>query len=129
VRNPLPLLKYQSPSLLWGLFICLILLVPSNQLDSGMLFGFIQTDKAIHFVLFFVFGLLNSVGWAKYLTKYRFLFKVFVLTFITGLFLAILTEFLQFFLTNYRQASLYDIVADSIGVLLGFVSFRIIYKL
>jgi len=55
VRNPLPLLKYQSPSLLWGLFICLILLVPSNQIDSGMLFGFIQTDKAIHFVFVSLF--------------------------------------------------------------------------
>lgn len=128
VKQTLPFLKYQSPALLWGLFICLLLLLPGNEAENVTLFGKLPADKVVHFVLFSFFALFARVGWAKWYGKDMRPYRANYFTLYAGTGLAFLTEVMQFF-TGYRTFSLQDILADMAGVLFGLLLFLILYKL
>jgi len=128
-KRTLPFLKYQSPALLWGLFISLILLLPSDNIEDDLLFGVIPQDKIVHFVLFAVFSLLNRVGWAKFYRCDFYPKKSTILVLLFSLAFAFLTELLQLLLTDYRFFSFADIAADFAGAIFGLLLFQIIYKM
>ncbi|MCK9481519.1 MAG: VanZ family protein [Bacteroidia bacterium] len=128
VKRTIPFFKYQSPALLWGLFICLILLLPIGDTGTTLLFGFFPVDKLVHVVLFSFFALFSRVGWAKWYRNDFFVKKANTWTVIEGVGLAFLTESLQE-LTFYRTFSFLDIVADIAGISLGLLLFILIYKL
>lgn len=128
VKRISPFFKYQSPALLWGLFICLLLLLPIGDAETSYVFGIIPFDKLVHFVLFSFFALFTRVGWAKWYRNDFFVRKANTWTIIEGVVFAFLTETLQQF-THYRTFSWFDICADAVGVLFGLLLFIVIYKL
>lgn len=76
----------------------------------------LQPDKIFHFLLFAPFSFL----WAKYLwlaTNKKYFSLGIALLF--GLIYAILTELFQFYFFVGRNANINDVIADSLGVLLG----------
>jgi glycopeptide antibiotics resistance protein len=123
-----PFVKYQSPALLWGLFICVILLLPSDNISNNLIMGFIPSDKLIHFVLFGILGLFIRVGWAKYYSFFKNSLKPVIYTLISGLIWAIATEILQGVLTDYRHMDILDMTANFSGILASFLLYYIVYK-
>jgi len=75
-------------------------------------------DKVIHLVEFAFLGLLLSFGYFMSL-KSPFMVKA-VLTICSGILLAGLDEFHQYFIPR-RSVEFFDIVADAIGILTGFL--------
>jgi hypothetical protein len=128
VKRIFPFIKYQSPAILWGLFICLLLFLPGGQLRPYLFLGFIPQDKIVHFVLFSFFALFNRVGWAKWYRCDYVPKRATRFTFFGSLLFAFFTELLQHFAALDRMFSLGDIVADSLGALFGLFVFQLLYK-
>jgi VanZ family protein len=104
----------------WTLVLVGACLFPSRWLhaEESRLFdlGVVPTDKLVHAFLFGLFGLLwmraaRSRGWAKWVIA-------------VGLLLAVATELGQTLPAVARDADRFDVLADVIGLLVGFGAFR-----
>ena len=97
-------------ALLWTLGILIAVTVPASTVPTGP--PDIGIDKIAHLVMFGGFGAL----WTRVLTPpWRMLWVVGGL----GLVLAAGTELLQHFALTTRQGSLYDGMANGLGLALG----------
>lgn len=76
-------------------------------------------DKLNHFAAFFVLYVLLTFAFANISIFYRF-----VISLAFGFFI----EVIQYFLPN-REFSLFDILADIVGICLGIIFIRILNKL
>ncbi len=83
------------------------------------------SDKILH--TFAYFGLSTSWFFAIKASYNNFNKKV-IIAFLV-LFFSVLLEFLQGSLTNYRTADYYDIVANSIGIVIAVISFNTMIRL
>lgn len=83
---------------------------------------FSYIDKYQHLLAYFVLCLSWLVVVANKTKKYKYI-TLFSIVFFGGL-----MEVLQQVLTDYRQADIYDVVANSIGVLIGFFVFEKLSK-
>ncbi len=107
---------------LWTLFLFGVLLAPIAEMDIFTPWGFKYFDKVAHFCLFAVTGFVVVFG-----TNFRSQFKSRVLFgTILGLFLAVFTEFGQS-LVSFRDTSLYDLLADVIGLGAGLALYALLY--
>ncbi|MEA1986357.1 MAG: VanZ family protein [Candidatus Marinimicrobia bacterium] len=105
------------------IYVMLIFYVSSIAGNHLPKFKILSFDKIIHCCVYFVFGILiflaiNEKG--KYHNK-----QILFLTIIIGLLYGISDEIHQLFVLN-RSASVYDVIADFIGVIIGsFLVFQI----
>ncbi|MBL7866977.1 MAG: VanZ family protein [Flavobacterium lindanitolerans] len=75
-----------------------------------------QADKIVHLCFYAVFSIL----WFLYLrTKIRNTKKLFLVVFFLSVLFGILIEICQSLFTESRQADLKDVIANTIGALLG----------
>lgn len=107
---------------LWVLVLLAVLLLPIGNVvpEVG---GFRHWDKIAHLGLFAVTGFMSVYG-ATFLSgfKHRFIFGL-----IFGLVLAVGTEFGQSFVAT-RSTSLYDLLADVLGLSLGMLFYVLLYR-
>lgn len=109
--------------ILLGLYLIAMLVVCfanfSNIPDMGMNDAFlgIPADKWIHFIMFFPFPALSFLAFRNQAKETRQSIIKILIIFITGCFLAALTEFIQG-LTSYRDADILDFCADTFGLAL-----------
>lgn len=105
-----------------ALLILVATMLPGSQFhDFPGYFNMPGIDKVIHFILFafFSFVYFGHLYFRKKLKqKSTFFFKLLIIGTVFGL----STEFFQFIFPLGRNASLYDILADLMGVLFGFVA-------
>ena len=99
---------------LWILFLLGVLLAPISEPSIPALGGFKHLDKVAHFCLFTITGYINVFS-ARFFSRfrYRMFFGI-----VFGLCLAIGTEFAQY-LIPARNMSLYDLLADILGLSVG----------
>ncbi len=83
------------------------------KLDIG--FKIKSSDKYLHTTAYFILSLVWYFALQKKIKKRRF--KVLLILFL--IFYGIILEALQGGLTNYRTADFYDIIANSVGVLIA----------
>ena len=116
-----------TPLLFVVISLTFLLLLPGNDLEASDWWETYKIDKLVHIVTFSILSLSTSITLSKLRvlidTNYRLMTLILVVCTIFGTIL----EFLQQELRVGRSAELLDIVADCIGVLLGFVIFRIVY--
>ena len=103
----------------WGyaMFLLVATLMPTDLIQSQgdswfKNFSFNQGDKVIHFTLFFIFTILLS--FTSYCTRKICLLGIPILFGIT-------IEIFQYFMAMGRTFDLFDIVANSLGVLLAYL--------
>jgi len=106
------------PAILYDLFIFVL---SSKSIQVGAHFD--RLDKILHFLEYGILGLLLAIGFFKVFTFSSF--KKSVLTFGSGLILAILDEWHQFFVP-LRKSDALDILADAAGLAFGIFVFRIL---
>jgi VanZ family protein len=108
--------------ILWTLFLLGLLLAPVRETPIPNP-GFMHWDKVAHFGLFAVTGFIGVFGF-NFLGqfKFRMLFGT-----VFGLFLAISTEFAQS-LVPLRDTSLYDLLADVVGLGVGLAFYALLYS-
>ncbi len=101
----------------WTIFISIMSLMPSSDIDSFKIIHFRGLDKIIHFVCYLVLSFLwmgafkNRYGSIKYII-------FFTLTF------GGLMEILQFYLLLGRSLEVGDMIANTLGVFLGIILFN-----
>jgi VanZ family protein len=125
--NKSGILRMITPLLFVVISLTFLLLLPGNDLEGSSWWETYKIDKVVHIVTFSILSLSTSITLSKLRvlidTNYRLMTLILVVCTIFGTIL----EFLQQELRVGRSVELLDIVADCIGVLLGFVIFRIVY--
>lgn len=105
-------------------FSILILILSLIPLKSDLLGQVENSDKILHT---FSYTIL-SLSWFFYFKPIKNIPKkgfIFLGLFIYG----IIIEILQSTLTTYRSGSFYDVLANSIGILIALISFEKIYRI
>ncbi len=105
----------------WTLLIVFLSLVSMSSLKDPLDVPF--KDKAVHFVFYFVFVLLWDL-WKYKSTPYKSSWILLPIALLFG----ILIEFSQGYFTNDRKFELFDIMANSLGAIFGFISSKKIIK-
>lgn len=125
--NKIGILRMITPLLFIVISLTFLLLLPGNDLEGSSWWETYKIDKLVHIIAFAILALSTSITLSKLRvlidTNYRLMTLILVVCTIFGTIL----EFLQQELRVGRSAELLDIVADCIGVLLGFVIFRTVY--
>jgi VanZ family protein len=125
--NKSGILRMITPLLFVVISLTFLLLLPGNDLEESSWWETYKIDKLVHIVTFSILSLSTSITLSKLRvlidTNYRLMTLILVVCTIFGTIL----EFLQQVLRVGRSAELLDIVADCIGLLLGFVIFRTVY--
>ena len=109
-------------STLWSIIILLGLLTPGEHLPDSKLFHIPHMDKVIHFCLF---GILVFLMLAEGLLPGKHRFRNYQMFGAICLLFAVLTEWLQHFPWVGRDPSVYDLLADTAGLLFGSFVFRL----
>jgi hypothetical protein len=104
--------KKQMPALLWAFFIAILCGIPGRDLPIASWLEIISFDKFVHAFMFFILAVLSNKSWNENYEKKQLLFiSIFCIAY------GILLEILQGIIFIERSADLYDVIANSAGVL------------
>ena len=118
------LLRKQWRALLWVLFILVLTGLPGDSFPEIVSFWeWLQPDKVIHIFIFAVlsFIILYDARTQYLQSKKRYLFGIAVVSG-TALY-GLLTEVLQYYVFIGRSGNVYDVMADCVGALAGWLLF------
>ncbi|HNW97191.1 MAG TPA: VanZ family protein [Bacteroidales bacterium] len=119
--------RYNLWGILWGLFILVLIGLPGENIPDVSLWRLLQPDKIFHSVIFGIFVLLLIVGFKKQHTYINLHYHAKWHAVVFGIIYGVITELLQLIIFTHRTADIIDIIADSIGCLLGLLTFNFIY--
>ncbi len=112
---------------LWAVFVLVLCCVPMNKADNVPKFE--GMDKLVHTGFFFVFTILLYHGsMRRHPMPWPRILLTSLKVILTALFLAVLTEFLQWKFFTYRTGDLWDLFADLVGTCMGVFAFIILHK-
>ena len=120
-------LKFSLPLALWTLVILILCCMPGNKFPHLKYAFPIPIDKMVHFILFFVLGLLLLRA-LNGLDVYTSFSRAGIYTIMYCLAYGILIELLQGFVFTSRSAEIMDALADLIGSCAGVIIYRTLYK-
>ncbi len=121
------ILRVLCPLLSVLLILIFLLLLPGNDLAGSSWWSTYHIDKVIHVLAFAMLALSMSISLSKLRVFTGLNYRLMTLIFVVGSVFGTILEFLQQELRAGRAAELLDIVADSVGLLLGFLIFRTVY--
>ena len=116
---------YFIPAIIFSIISAFLLLMPGSDLPSSELFELIYFDKWVHVG---IFGLLTLLWGGPYIWIVIQPAKQFLIIVVLIISYGISIEFLQKYYTEDRNFDLFDIIADSIGVLLAYYVLLQLYK-
>jgi VanZ family protein len=126
MRNSLytSILTYRK-SILWTVFICLLLFIPGDKLPKQEIFQIHGLDKVIHFGLFLLLEwlLLYDSLVIKIIDKPIEVLRITLI----ALGFCVLTELIQRYLIPERMGDINDLLMDLIGLFAGILSYRVFY--
>lgn len=111
--NTTRFLRAYWPAVLWGIFILVATLMPGKSIPSVSFFRF---DKLIHAIIFGVFAGLCLYGMIQY--KEKVTYKEWSLIGLFTIVWSISIEGMQSLIPD-RSADLYDVIANTIGVMIA----------
>lgn len=113
------------PGLLWAALIALITLIPGNYIPRVSSFlDWLGPDKFVHLLLFGPLAYLLLAGFKRQRSS-LFLKKYTVITvFASGIVFALFTEGMQLYVIPGRNGNIYDLLADTLGLALGYLAWH-----
>lgn len=119
--------RHFLPLITWAIVIAYLIGMPGSELPDLNFWKVLPFDKAAHAFVFIVFTFLFAVA-AKKQYNFRALRKNGAkIALLSGIFYGIILEVLQQFIFKNRYFDTMDILANSIGSLIGIVIFYLIY--
>ena len=112
-------------SILLAIVIALISLVPSSSMPDTPLFSIRFLDKFVHFSMYAFFGMVSLLE-SRCLEKCR-RFHLFLILVIFSM--SAIIEVLQATVVATRSAEWFDLLANLLGLIAGYISFRIFRNL
>ncbi|WP_442902425.1 VanZ family protein [Flavobacterium sp.] len=101
-------------AILWTVIITVLSLVSLNSIPQVDVPG---KDKIVHFLFYSIFVIFWSFSKNKWCSNWNYRLLIVCLAIVYG----IIIEVLQSVLTHTREADLNDILANSLGAIVGFV--------
>ena len=117
-------IKFHLASLIWAGVILLLSGLPSSNFPNLDFWNFLTFDKFAHALFYAILVILITIGAVKH---HRFSSKrsqSLVKGLVVGLTYGVLIELMQAFLFISRSADWADIVANTIGCLIGVIYFK-----
>jgi len=113
------MIKKNILSILVATVIAFLSLVNGNKLNGLPLIRFHNSDKVVHFIMYFV--LMAVILWENRngLRRNRLIFLVGLIPFFFGLIL----ELLQNLIATSRSGSIYDLLFNLAGIIFAIISF------
>ena len=112
-------------SILLAIIIALVSLIPSSSLPDSSLFSISYLDKIVHFSMYAFFGFVALLE--SRCRQHCLMFHLLLV--FTIFFLSAVIEVLQATVVATRSAEWLDLLANSTGLLAGYLSYRILNKL
>jgi VanZ family protein len=119
-------LKYQLPAFTWAIFILVLCTTGNGGFISQKFLG-IATDKWGHAFIFAVLVYFIMLGLIKHWRFSFLLNKIRIVALVSAVIYAILIELIQHYMTTDRLADYWDILADVIGALFGWLMFHSVF--
>ncbi len=117
-------LKYHAASLLWALLIVLLSGLPGDDLPHLVFWDKVSFDKLTHAFFYAVLVVLITVGLVKQYRFSSFRKKSLRIAFAVTIVFGFAVEVLQALVFYNRSAELTDLLANTIGCLLGVLYFK-----
>jgi VanZ family protein len=109
-------------SILLGILIALLSLLPGSSLPGSFLFSIPHFDKIIHCSMYALLSFVALIESRRTGQCFRYHFLLLLCIFL----LSALIEILQATLVESRGAEWYDLLANFIGLPVGYLAFRLI---
>jgi VanZ family protein len=116
------------PALLWTITIFILLALPGNMLPNENHLAIPNLDKYVHIILFGSFVFLWSFYYASKEEKRNYPLRKSVLILIIACLYGTAMEYVQKYFIPNRDFDIYDITADIIGALMGFLTVRLTFS-
>jgi VanZ family protein len=118
------ILSKRYPARLWTIFIFILMVIPGNMLPREETTFIPNLDKLVHAILFGSFVFL----WCYYYTARNKCVLVgrYNLILLVACLYGVATELIQKYFIPMRDFSIFDIIADASGAVIGYVAFRLI---
>jgi VanZ family protein len=107
--------KFLFLAITWTVFVTVASLVSFNSVPKVKVIG---SDKVVHFLFYLVFVIFWSLAKKQSYFKINYSLLIVIIAIVFG----IIIEFLQGVLTKTRQADFYDVLANSLGAIVGFIA-------
>lgn len=121
------ILRYNLFTILWAAMILLTTLLPSSSMPSFSIWELFSFDSFAHAFLFGILTFLMIVGLTKQFTYLRLRHYAIRTSLFASFMFGIFIELLQHFFIYGRQGDILDVIANTIGCLLGIVLFKWVY--
>ena len=108
------ILKYQAPTLIWGLFIFILCTIKLGGVGNSPMF-FAGFDKLVHCGLFFVLTIFLGTGIARANALQKLTYIQLFLSLLIPFLFGGLIELLQAYVFTWRSGEWGDLFADSVG--------------
>jgi VanZ family protein len=118
-------LKSYYKSIIWAIIVAFILFTSGDEIPKFKLLDLYGIDKLIHIILFMVFQFLllfDSLNSMHFLNLRKIVLLVFIAIIYAGS-----SEIIQLIFIEKRQGSVFDFIADMVGVSLAYVIY-LVYK-
>ena len=123
------IIKKFLPGIIWFFIIIVLLLLPSRDIPStGGWFKDLPVDKFVHFGIFglLTFLFLRPAAFLNLSKRKSEIYLAFVV--ISSIIWGIITEYLQEIFTTDRAFDLLDWAADSLGIIVAYIFYKICYR-
>src|SRR5690349_11411756 len=114
------ILRFLWPAIVWSIVVLVLTLLPGEKLPEVPVFGI---DKIVHFFIFGLLMILTAFGLYKISRQAGSIENPILISFIYSTLFGIAIEVIQQYVPN-RSFSVYDIIANVIGVGLGSAVFN-----
>jgi len=115
-------IKSYYKSLLWAIVIIVLLLIPGNKFPHNKLINIPHLDKIVHCILFMVLAYIMIFD--TWFLKKKLEIRHITIIFIISIAFAGSTEIYQYYLIEFRTGSIFDFMADVLGILIASIIFR-----
>lgn len=121
------LLQRNLPGIFWTAIILLLMGIPGSRIpEIKGLWEWLKPDKVVHLLLFGVWAyLIIRQNSQQYRNNPR---GFFVIAALMGVFFAALTEVLQELMFVNRSGSIYDFLANLVGLIFGLIIYGLINR-
>jgi len=107
------------PAVIWAAVIFVIISMPPDHIPRTPVLLLPHADKAIHFILFAIFGGLLVWGMGKRAMNGRMEARHILIALLTGTMYGVLTEYYQHCCLPERHGNIPDIIANIFGTVFG----------
>ena len=122
------LFSNRAPALLWSIMIFILLALPGNMLPNENHLTIPNLDKYVHIILFGTFVFLWSLYFAIKNEKKVFPIRKSLSILIIACLYGTAMEYVQKYFIPNRDFDIYDIAADVLGAVLGFLIVRLTFS-